>query len=282
MKIHQKLEKKFVLLLRGAIGVWHSFDCVLVLRHIHDGHAGDFADAILQVSVVGGYDVALVLRHTIHQTVIGIRALVHARNALETGIFHNFQCHLILLAHFLQLGHHTVGDVWDAFGVQAVHHVLDDVQFIFDAVVHEIRVDQNVVWWTQLGVVLEEEGRARLRFLVHFQLLRVDWFLFAFGSVFRFQTTVGRLHHSVQLSFALLRIRFRRFLALPKWKNYVYFDCSHFEKCSFTIFYYFFCAAENENQNSTLVDRTKHNNRTQHDVHGQVSIDDSAMADSAI
>lgn len=118
----------------------------------------NFPNAILQVSIVGCYDVALVLCHTIHDAVIGVGALVHAGDSLESWIFHNFQCHFVLLAHFLQFGHHAVGDVWDALGIQTIHHILNHIQLILDTVMHEIGIDQNVIWRSELCVVLKEES----------------------------------------------------------------------------------------------------------------------------
>lgn len=44
------------------------------------------------------------------------------------------------------------------FCIEAVHHRLNDVQFGLDGEVDEICVDKNVVWWTKLSVVLEEQA----------------------------------------------------------------------------------------------------------------------------
>lgn len=116
----------------------------------------NFSNAILQISVVRCYNVAFVLCDTIHYAIISICSLVHARNPLEARIFHNFQRHFIFLAHLLQLSHNTVRDVGYALGIQTIHHIFYDIQFVFDTVVHEICVDQNVIRWTELCVVLEE------------------------------------------------------------------------------------------------------------------------------
>lgn len=44
------------------------------------------------------------------------------------------------------------------FCIQAIHHRLNNVQFGFDGKIDEIGVDYNVVWWTKLRVVLEEQA----------------------------------------------------------------------------------------------------------------------------
>jgi hypothetical protein len=44
---------------RTAKSLGHSFDGVLVLRNVHDGHAGDLSDSSLQVLIASGHDVAL-------------------------------------------------------------------------------------------------------------------------------------------------------------------------------------------------------------------------------
>jgi len=43
------------------------------------------------------------------------------------------------------------------FCIQAVHHRLNYVQFGLDGEVDEIGVYQNVVRWTKLSIVLEEQ-----------------------------------------------------------------------------------------------------------------------------
>ncbi len=44
------------------------------------------------------------------------------------------------------------------FCIQAIHHRLNDVQLGLDGEVDEIGVDQNVVWWAELSIVLEEQA----------------------------------------------------------------------------------------------------------------------------
>lgn len=147
----------------------------------------NFPDAILQISVIRCYDVAFVLGDPIYYAIISIRSLVHARDSLETRIFHNFQCHFIFLAHFLQLSHNTVRNVGYALGIQTIHHILYDIQFVFDAVMHEIRVDENVIRWTELCVVLEEECGRCLWCFADFHFLWIKWLLLERCTIFCFE-----------------------------------------------------------------------------------------------
>lgn len=45
------------------------------------------------------------------------------------------------------------------FGIKAVHHRLNNVQFGLDGEVYKVCVNQNVVWWAKLSVVLKKEAR---------------------------------------------------------------------------------------------------------------------------
>jgi len=173
-----------------------------VRRHVHDGHTGNLPDAVLQVLVVGGHDVALVLTHPFHQAVVRIGALVQAGQSLESGIGDDAQGQFVLVAQLLQLGAHAVGYVGYALGVQAVHHSLHNVQLVLDAEVDEVRVQDDVIRRTQLGVVLEEQGGALLGGLMHLELVRIlDRLLFL--SKLIFDAGVRGLHQTFQLRIAL-------------------------------------------------------------------------------
>lgn len=124
----------------------------------HDGHAHDLAHTTPQVLVARGHDVAFVLSDALHDAVVGVGALVHAGQAFEARVFGDAQCDAVRLSELLELGHHAVGDVGHAFGVQTVHHRLHDVEFVFDREVDEVRVDDDVVGRTQLRVVVEEQS----------------------------------------------------------------------------------------------------------------------------
>ena len=57
---------------------------------------------------------------------------------------------------FLKLRHDTIRDVRDAFCIEGVHHVLDDVHLVLDGEVDEVGVNQDVERGSKLSVVLEE------------------------------------------------------------------------------------------------------------------------------
>lgn len=154
-----------------------------MLGHVHNGHPRNLPDAIPQILVVGRHNVALVLRHPIRDTVIRVRALVQTRQPFEPWILDDPQGHLVLVAQLLQLGQDTVRDIGDALGVQAVHHIHEDVQFALDAEIDEIRVHQDMVRRSQLRVVLEEQRRAHLRGIVDLQLVRVNLGLLLGGDL---------------------------------------------------------------------------------------------------
>ena len=49
------------------------------------------------------------------------------------------------------------------FSIETVHHALHDVYFVLDGEVNEVGVDEDVVRRAEVGVVLEEQRRRRLR-----------------------------------------------------------------------------------------------------------------------
>jgi len=55
---------------------------------------------------------------------------------------------MVLGAEFFELAHDAVGDAWDAFGEEAVHHGAYHVHFVFDGEVDEVGVDEDVVGGT--------------------------------------------------------------------------------------------------------------------------------------
>ena len=63
----------------------------------------------------------------------------------------------MLGSQFLKLCHDAVRDVWDALGIESVHHILDDVHLVLDGEVDKVCVNQDVEGGSKLSVVLEEE-----------------------------------------------------------------------------------------------------------------------------
>ena len=110
-----------------SIRIRHSLNGVSMLLDAHNRHSHYLANTFAQVLVTCSNHVALVLCYPLDDAVVGVGALVHAGQPLESSIFSNAQCDTIGLAQLLQLGHHTVRDVGNAFGVHAVHHRLAHV-----------------------------------------------------------------------------------------------------------------------------------------------------------
>lgn len=70
---------------------------------------------------------------------------MHAVYPLEARIFNDLQSDSVLLSEFFHLSHDAVCDVRNALGVQAFHHILYDVQFVFYREINEICIDKNVI-----------------------------------------------------------------------------------------------------------------------------------------
>ena len=65
----------------------------------------------------------------------------------------------VFAAEFFQLSHHTVRNVGDTFGVETVHHPVNQIDFILDAKVHVVSINDDPEWRSELGVVFEEKRR---------------------------------------------------------------------------------------------------------------------------
>lgn len=44
------------------------------------------------------------------------------------------------------------------FCIQTIHHRLNNVQFGLDREIDKVGVNQDVVWWSKLSIVLEEQA----------------------------------------------------------------------------------------------------------------------------
>lgn len=130
-----------------------------MLLEEHDGYPRNLAYPSLQVGIARGDNIALVLPDALADAVVGVRAWMRARQPHEPRILRHPQRNPVFLSEFFQLCHHAIGDVRDTLRVQAVHHPLHQVNLILDGEVDEVGVHENVVRWTERGVVLEEQGR---------------------------------------------------------------------------------------------------------------------------
>lgn len=48
-------------ILRGAVGLRHSFYCITLINYVHDGHTRNFPDTSLEIFITGSDDEAFVL-----------------------------------------------------------------------------------------------------------------------------------------------------------------------------------------------------------------------------
>lgn len=96
------------------------------------------------------------LDNTVHQTVIGIGSLVVTLDSLEPRVLGYTQGKSVFRAKLLQLGKYAIGDDRDTFGVQAIEHGWNDLEFVLNRVGDEIGIDQHGVWGGEGRVELEE------------------------------------------------------------------------------------------------------------------------------
>jgi len=145
-------------LLRRAVGVGHSLDRVATVFEIHNRNSGNFTNSPAEIFVTSRDDKALVLRDSLSDAVVGVGAFMHAGETLESGILGYPEGDLEFGPQLFDFRHDAVGNVWNAFGVETVHHRLPNVQLVLNRKVDKIRVHQNVEGWTQIGVVSEKHG----------------------------------------------------------------------------------------------------------------------------
>lgn len=94
----------------------------------------------------------------LNNAIVGIRALVCALQALEAWIACDTQCDAVFWTELFEFGKNTSRDAGDGFGVEAVHHPLNELDFILEAEVNKVGIHQNAVGRSQGGIVLKEHG----------------------------------------------------------------------------------------------------------------------------
>ena len=121
----------------SSVGLGETLDAVLVFVDVHDGHTRNSADAALQIAIARGDNVALVLFDALHETVVGVRSLVQATEALEARVLHDperrrcdqdrepkerkkervvLEGNAVSPSHLFELTHDAVCDARDACG----------------------------------------------------------------------------------------------------------------------------------------------------------------------
>lgn len=114
--------------IRSSECLGHAFHCVSIPRYVHAGDTGDLSNATTELLVARRHNKASPLLRHLHQTIIGIASFAAARNTLESRVFRQSQCDLVLSSELLQLSHHTIGNARGRFRQQAVHHGSNDIQ----------------------------------------------------------------------------------------------------------------------------------------------------------
>lgn len=105
------------------------------------------------------------LLHPVDETIVRVHALVTTLQPLPAFVAGDAEGDAVFLPEFLEFGHYAGGDDRDAFGVEAVHHGGEELEFVLYGVGEEVCVDEDVVGWGEGGVVLEEEGGLHVKSL---------------------------------------------------------------------------------------------------------------------
>lgn len=64
---------------------------------------------------------------------------------------------------FFQFSNDTICDARNTLCIQAIHHRLDQFQFVLNTEINKIGIDNHVVWWTKRIIVFVKHGRCNLR-----------------------------------------------------------------------------------------------------------------------
>lgn len=94
----------------------------------------------------------------LNNAIIGVRALMCALEALKAWIACDTQRDAVFWTELFEFGKNTCRDAGDGFGVEAVHHPLNELDFILEAEVNKVGIHQNAVGRSQGGIVLKEHG----------------------------------------------------------------------------------------------------------------------------
>lgn len=149
------------------------------------------------MQIVRCHQITSRLHAPVHETIISIVSFMRALQALKPLVFSNLQSQSEFRAERFEFRHHAVCDTRDAFCIETVHHALDQVQFILDAKVDEICIDQDAVRWMQGLIELEKErtgdlGDFTYQLAVCIAWSRIDLFGFGDARVFGADETLCR------------------------------------------------------------------------------------------
>ena len=183
---------------------WHSFNGVLALSDVHDGHTRNLADAAPQIFIARGDDEATVLSYHLHNIIIGVVPFFEvALHSHEPRVLGHTKCDSVLRTQFLELSHDRVENHWNALGVEAIHHGTDNIELVFYRKVDEIRIHNHMVRRSQLRVVLEKKSRGRNVHLLRRRCEPIIVLLLAFtfsAALILVKTIARGLDHALYMS----------------------------------------------------------------------------------
>ena len=94
-----------------------SFNAVLVLVNVHNGHTGHLANPSLQVAVACSHNVASMLLDAVNKAIVRIHLVPDTRQSLEALIFGNLQRNTVLGPELLELRDDAVRNAGCALGI---------------------------------------------------------------------------------------------------------------------------------------------------------------------
>ena len=148
-----------------------------MVGNVDDRHTRHFANPAFQVLNIGSDDEASMLLDAINNAVISISALVGALQSTESRVLSELEGQAEPVAHLFQLSNDAIADTRSGFRKQAVHQAFKDVQLVLDTKVDEIRVQKNVVGWSQRAIVFKEHADFLLFQLLQFDFVQFRYFL---------------------------------------------------------------------------------------------------------
>jgi hypothetical protein len=118
-----------------------SLNHILATADVQQRTPRDLTQSALQISIAGGDDIYTVGCDSVDKTVISVRALVRACQALKITVASNFEGKRILLRKLLQLCDNAIRDTNFDSGSQAVKHSFADIELVTDAEVDKVGID---------------------------------------------------------------------------------------------------------------------------------------------
>ena len=89
---------------------------VLEVAHGDKRHSGNFAQASLQVFIIGADKEAPMLFDSVHNAVISVGSFVRTRQSFETRVLRQLKRQSVPVAHLLELSDDAVCDAGDSLG----------------------------------------------------------------------------------------------------------------------------------------------------------------------